>query len=146
MRDGYFRQRNLRYQVYGLSIKNIFYDGNVIRCLAERKIENGTHSVYGCKNFELKNNIWQEVPLDAILVWNEANIAALNQLMFKKISELKNDPMDCSNPNQLMERVRNLFYKLPEGLQFLMPRSDDSTQNFVPILLTWAELKPFLIF
>jgi hypothetical protein len=64
--------------------------------------------------------------------------------MFKKISVLKNDPIDCSNPEKLMERVRNLFYKLPEGLQFLMPRHDNSSPDFVPILFTWAELKPFL--
>jgi hypothetical protein len=66
--------------------------------------------------------------------------------MFQKISALKNQAMDCGNPTQYMQKVKHLFYKLPDGLEFLMPRNNNSNNSgdFVPIKFTWAELQPFL--
>ncbi|MEO0044268.1 MAG: hypothetical protein RL329_3716 [Bacteroidota bacterium] len=127
----------------GVQIRQIFYGHQMIRYLVERT---AAYPYYHCENFEFKNNIWQKLPLDAILVWNEANEAALNQLMFQKISALKNQAMDCGNPTQYMQKVKHLFYKLPDGLEFLMPRNNNSNNSgdFVPIKFTWAELQPFL--
>jgi WG containing repeat len=96
-----------------------------------------------CYNFKLKNNIWSDTPLTEILLWNEANETALNQLMLKKISELKHQSIDCGDPTAYMKRVQNEFYILPEGLQFFMPLTAGGNSN-VPILFSWAELKPFL--
>jgi hypothetical protein len=100
-----------------------------------------------CENFKLKNNILEKRKITDILIWNEATQKALNQLLFQKISALKNEFMDCENPEKYWERVQYRFFILPEGLQFYMPRYV-SEQRFdsesVPILLTWAELKPYL--
>ncbi len=100
-----------------------------------------------CENFKLKNNIWKKQPIDSVLIWNEATQKALNQLLFQKISALKNQSVDCGNPEKYWERVQYRFFILPEGLQFYMPRYL-SGQRFdaesIPILLTWAELKPYL--
>ncbi len=99
------------------------------------------------RNFQLKNNIWKNFLLDEILNWNSATEAALNQLLFQKISALKNEDVDCKNPQMYMQLVKNCFYVLPEGVQFWMPRNMQRSfnkSNFLPILLTWAELKPFL--
>jgi hypothetical protein len=91
-------------------------------------------------NFQFKNNIWQNTPLGAILLWNKTTESALNGLLFQKISALKNQPMDCGNPAAYMEQVKDKFYILQDGLQFFMPNRDMP----IPILLTWAELKPYL--
>jgi hypothetical protein len=94
------------------------------------------------KNLELKNNIWKEIRINDILIWNAVTQKAINQLLFDKIGALKNQQMDCGNPEKYWEKVQNQFFILFEGLQFYMPRSNDSEEN-IPILLTWAELKPF---
>jgi hypothetical protein len=97
-------------------------------------------------NFCFKNNIWQDTKLEAILLWNKATETALNQLLIQKISALKNQAMDCGNPNTYMERVKTKFYMVEAGLQFFMPRyTYDDSDNTLPILLTWAELKPYLL-
>jgi hypothetical protein len=97
-------------------------------------------------NFKLKDNIWQNVPLESILVLNDANETLLNQLLFQKIGLLKNEKMDCGDPTRYLQKVKTRFYSSPEGLQFFMPRYDnyDAFNDCIPILLTWAELKPFL--
>jgi WG containing repeat len=101
-----------------------------------------------CKNFKFKNNVLAECRITDILIWNEVTQKALNQLLFQKISVLKNEPMDCGNPEKYWESVQNRFFILPEGLQFYMPRYAQR-QRFdkesIPILLTWAELKPYLL-
>jgi WG containing repeat len=100
------------------------------------------------KNVRLQNNIWEDTPLEALLNWDRATQTALNQLLIQKISALKNEHMDCSNPQMYLSLVKNHFFILDDGLQFWMPRypknSFTQLSNSVPILMTWAELKPFL--
>jgi hypothetical protein len=100
-----------------------------------------TGTEYKCNNYQLENNIWKNKPLSDILVLNEPNRAAVNQLLMNKIGALKNQAIDCSNPAAYLKTVENCFHLLPEGLNFFF--KDRYTQK-VPILLTWAELKPFL--
>jgi hypothetical protein len=57
----------------------------------------------------------------------------------------KNSSMDCGNPETYWQRVKGRFYVRPEGLLMFLSRYDFwEDENPIPILLTWAELKPFL--
>jgi hypothetical protein len=63
----------------------------------------------------------------------------------ERVAALKNQAIDCSNPAAYLKKVENRFQFLPEGLKFFF--SAGSAYHFddkIPILLTWAELKPFL--
>jgi WG containing repeat len=113
---------------------------------SEHTINGFSSNIYNFYNFKLQNNIWEEVYLDNFLLLNDANVVALNQIMFQKIRNLKNKEMDCGNPSEYMKRVENQFQILSGGIQFLMPtNTNNDLWEFVEILFTWEELKAFLV-
>jgi hypothetical protein len=64
---------------------------------------------------------------------------------------LKNEDIDCSNSSVFFEETKFLFFITDEGLVFYLSRDikegwyQNERWNRVPLLLTWEELKPFLI-
>lgn len=100
----------------------------------------GMGSNYGAHNFKMENNIWQKHYLESILFLTESNKSALNKLLIKKLSEIKNENIDCGDPSTYFQKVQNQFYILDEGLCFFMP----NLGHRIPLLFTWDELRPFL--
>jgi hypothetical protein len=94
------------------------------------------------------NNIWTEVRLCNILICNDETFKGLNALLIQKIGALKNTPIDCNNAEKYWEIVEYRFSILPEGMTFYFPKytsPDLSNKDSIPILMTWAELKPYLL-
>jgi WG containing repeat len=95
-------------------------------------------------------NGWENIESEDILNINADNSLKLNELLIQKIKALKNEEIDCSNPLRYFEETKNLVYLKDEGLVFYLFRNiqEDShfkdRSNYVPLLLTWEELKPFL--
>jgi hypothetical protein len=101
---------------------------------------------YHCYNFVFKNNIWQNLPIESILIWNEPNIAALNQLLLAQLSLVQHENLNCGQPDKYIEKVRKRFFITDKGLQFFLPRYDnDNGSNSIPLLLNWEALKPYLL-
>jgi hypothetical protein len=114
--------------------------------LYKRTDLNNASGVYQATyNFKIKNNIWQEQPIESILFLTESNKSALNKLLIKKLGELKNQNINCGDPASYFQNVQNQFYILDEGLTFFMPRYTNSGfEQSLPLLFTWEELQPFL--
>jgi WG containing repeat len=100
---------------------------------------------YAAHNFKIKNNIWQKQHLESVLFLTESNKSALNKLLIKKLSEVKNEYIDCGDPSSYFQKVQNRFYILDEGLTFFIPKYENSDfEHSIPFTLTWDDLQPFL--
>ena len=77
---------------------------------------------------------------------NQDNVFKLTTLMQQKIRKLVDKEIDCSDPTSFVERTRNAFLVHSEGISFYFSSEkgedgDDGRVYYVPILLTWGELK-----
>ena len=103
-------------------------------------------------NIAKNENGWQNVELTDFLVINRDNSLILNDLLMQKIKQLKNENIDCSNPTVYFEQTKNKFFIKNEGIEFYIPRQNNEMNQadydgfgHANLLLTWAELKPFLV-
>ena len=67
--------------------------------------------------------------------------------MREKLKKLANQEIDCGESSSFVERTQNAFLCHSEGISFYFT-SDKSDAgygefHYVPILLTWGELKAF---
>ena len=91
---------------------------------------------------------WKRQQLSDILILNRDNILKINALMTEKLRQLADKSIDCGESSSFIERTQNTFLTTPNGLNFYFTSNEKdpdawSLTNYVPILLTWAELKPF---
>ena len=101
------------------------------------------------KNYWLTKNGWQQKQLSDILNLSRDNILKINDLLRQKIKKLEDEEIDCGESTSFVERTRTTFLSHKEGISFYFTSigyEKDSNRRFyyVPILLTWSELKPFL--
>jgi WG containing repeat len=99
------------------------------------------------KNYWQTKTGWQPKQLSDILNLNRDNILKINDLMRQKIKQLENKDIDCGESTSFVERAENAFLAHAKGISFYFTSSKnnygDNQVSYVPILLTWAELKAF---
>jgi hypothetical protein len=96
-------------------------------------------------NFKKQNNVWIQLKLEDILVLNPAHEKAINQLITNKIAQLKQVDIECSESNQWFQKLKDIFHYSEMGLRFYLQKTKTySLHNDASILLTWAELQPYL--
>ena len=96
------------------------------------------------KNFEQTKIGWQEKRFFDILNLSKDNIIKINDLMRGKIKKLADAEIDCGESSSFVERTQNTFLAHAEGISFYFTSEMKSRNfHFVPILLTWGELKGF---
>lgn len=87
---------------------------------------------------------WELRQLSDILNLSRDNVIQLNNLMREKLRKLENKEIDCGESSSFVERVTSTFLTHTKGLSFYFTYGGDSGSfSYVPITLTWAELKPF---
>ena len=91
---------------------------------------------------------WERQQLSDILILNRDNILKINALMTEKLRQLADKSIDCGESTSFIERTRNTFLTTPTGLNFYFTSNERDVQawnltNYIPIHLTWSELKPF---
>ena len=91
---------------------------------------------------------WKRQQLSDILILNRDNILKINALITEKLRQLADKSIDCGESTAFVERTQNTFLTTPTGLNFYFTSNGRdpeawSLTNYVPIHLTWAELKAF---
>ncbi len=135
-----------------LMLFNLFVDSNR---LAFSILKDTTDkAVY--YNFEKKNGAWHPLSTNALFDLHPDNTRKINDLLAQKIKNLKEADIDCGTSSSFWERAQNNYLAHKDGIVFYFltkPNERDMYQQFqninfektfVPILITWAELKPFL--
>ena len=100
------------------------------------------------KNYWYTKSGWQTQQLSDILSLSRDNTIKINNLMRQKLRALNDKNIDCGESSSFVERTQNTFLTTPEGLSFYFTSEgfeEGATGSFhyVPIHLTWAELKAF---
>ena len=96
------------------------------------------------RNYGKTKTGWQQWQLSDILNLNRDNTLKINVLMQQKLRQLSNNEIDCGDSSSFVERVRATFLTNSEGILFYFKSPHgDNYFNYVPILLTWAELQAF---
>jgi hypothetical protein len=89
--------------------------------------------------------MWQRIDLKDILDLNGFNMNYFIQLFSKKLSLLKDQDMDCSNPNVYLKLVQKTFLVLETGIQLHIARKNRYEEpTSIPLTMSWDELKPIL--
>ena len=97
------------------------------------------------KNYWQTKTGWQQKQLSDILNLTRDNVIQLNNLIREKLRKLENEEIDCGESTSFIERTRSAFLTHREGISFYFTSENNSGRfDYVPILLKWAELKPFL--
>ena len=97
------------------------------------------------KNYWQTKTGWQTKQLSDILNLSRDNIIKINDLLRQKIKQLENTEIDCGESSSFVERTRNSFLSHAKGISFYFTADSENGQfHYVPIMLTWAELKGFL--
>ena len=96
------------------------------------------------KNYGKTKTGWQQQKLSDILNLSTDNKLKINVLMQLKLRQLSNKEIDCGDSSSFVERVRETFLTNSKGILFYFKSPHgDNYFNYVPILLTWAELQAF---
>lgn len=107
-------------------------------------------------NFKKENGIWKRLRTSDIINQTPENNAKINDLLIQKIRQLKDKDIDCGTSSSFWERGQTRYLTHKNGMVFYFTLKShrpintfyfDKTpfeQFFVPIEVTWAELKPFL--
>ena len=101
------------------------------------------------KNYWRTKTGWQTKRLSDILNLNRDNVLKINGLMREKLRKLEDKDIDCGESTSFVERTQNTFLSHAKGISFYFTsdkrdEEDYSAFHYVPVLLTWSELKPFL--
>jgi WG containing repeat len=94
-------------------------------------------------NFHYRNNRWNEVTINDILMIQGEKRWLFNDLLTKKVKALKDEEIDCSNASAFIAQVENRFMLKKEGIDFCF-ESNKNRQNFVVVSFSWAELVGYL--
>lgn len=94
-------------------------------------------------NFHFKNNRWNEVTINDVLMIQGEKRWLFNDLLTKKVKALKDEEIDCSNASAFIVQVENRFMLKKEGIDFCF-ESNKNRNEFVVVPFTWAELQPYL--
>ena len=134
--------------LYDLFVDNQYIAFSVLKDTA------GFTTVY--HNFKKKDNAWYPLSTNDLFNLNSDNAFKINDLLTQKIKQLTDKDIDCGTSDSFWQRAQNQYLVRHEGVVFYFTtkqKAGVSTLNFnsfnfektfVPILLTWAELKPFL--
>jgi hypothetical protein len=107
-------------------------------------------------NFQKKNNQWIPLSTYDLFDLKPDNIIGLNQLLIQKITQLKDKDIDCGTYSSFWERSDHHYLVKKEGLVFYFTTKSfqknkyrnsyqyNLDQVFVPVEISWAELKPYL--
>ena len=125
------------------TLRYLFADSNYISFTLVS--DSAAKSIF--KNYWQTKRGWQVQQLADILNLSRDNIIKINNLMREKLKKLANQEIDCGESSSFVERTQNAFLCHSEGISFYFT-SDKSDAgygefHYVPILLTWAELKAF---
>ena len=100
------------------------------------------------KNYIHTKKGWAAQELSDILNLSRDNTIKINDLLREKLKKLEDKEIDCGESASFVERTQNAFLVHAKGISFYFSSnkydssSDDNTSfHYVPILLTWGELK-----
>ena len=100
------------------------------------------------KNYIHTQKGWAAQELSDILNLSRDNTIKINDLLREKLKKLEDKEIDCGESASFVERTQNAFLAHAKGISFYFSSnkydssSDDNTSfHYVPILLTWGELK-----
>ena len=101
------------------------------------------------KNYVKTKTGWEAKRLSDILNLSKDNILKINNLMREKLKKLDDKDIDCGESTSFVERTQNTFLAHAKGISFCFVSGKKDLETFrpfhyVPVLLTWAELKAFL--
>ena len=71
------------------------------------------------------------------------NSLKINTLLSKKIKQIRDHVIDCTDTTSFLARSEHTFLLSTEGVVFYFQDVIQS-ERIVPILLTWTELQSFL--
>jgi WG containing repeat len=94
-------------------------------------------------NFHYKNNRWNEVTINDVLMIQGEKRWLFNDLLTRKVKALKDEEIDCSNASAFIAQVENRFMLKKEGIDFCF-QSNKNGDDFVVVSFSWAELQPYL--
>ena len=96
------------------------------------------------KNYERTKLGWEPKQLSDILNLSRDNTIKINDLLRDKIKKMADTEIDCGESSSFVERTRNAFLSDTKGLSFYFTSKNEYEEfHYVPVLLTWAELKAF---
>ena len=126
------------------TLRYLFADSNYISFTLVS--DSAAKSIF--KNYWQTKRGWQPQQLSDILNLSRDNIIKINNLMREKLKKLDNQEIDCGESSSFVERTQNAFLCHAEGISFYF--TSDKSENggygefhYVPILLTWGELRAF---
>ena len=101
------------------------------------------------KNYVKTKTGWQTKRLSDILNLSRDNIVKINNLMREKLKKLEDKDIDCGESTAFIERTQNTFLAHAKGISFCFTSDKKDAGgygafHYVPVLLTWEELKAFL--
>jgi WG containing repeat len=96
-------------------------------------------------NFYRQKGRWEDLKINDLLTIQGEKRSLMNDLLTKKIKQLKDAQIDCSNPAAFVATAENRWLLTQTGIDFCFESSDNSSE-LVIVALTWAELTPFLKF
>ena len=101
------------------------------------------------KNYWKTKTDWETKRLSDILNLSRDNLLKINDLMREKLKKLEGKDIDCGESTSFIERTQNTFLAHAKGISFCFTSDKKDAGgyrafHYVPVLLTWAELKAFL--
>jgi WG containing repeat len=98
-----------------------------------------------CSNYFSNNGKWEKIQsvFDDILDNQSSTAQKLNGMLLNKIQQLKNEDVDCTNPNAFVDKVKENFFIEKNGIRFLLSRKNNyyNSWNHIPFFFTWQELE-----
>ena len=107
-------------------------------------------------NFKKEQGVWKRLVTSDFINQTPDNTQRINDLLIQKIRQLKDKDIDCGTSSSFWERGQTRYLTNKNGMIFYFTLKShkpinsfyfDKTpfeQFFVPIEVSWAELKPFL--
>ncbi len=107
-------------------------------------------------NYRKEKGNWRKINAADVFNLTPENTLKINDLLVQKIRQLTDKDIDCGTSASFWERAKFHFLIKPKGIIFYFNTKVDNPKRrdgfyqiefekfFVPIEISWAELKPFL--
>jgi hypothetical protein len=95
-------------------------------------------------NFYHQNNRWTEIQATDFWKTDADSRNQFYNLLVKKIRQLKDADIDCSNLTDLVDRTQSQFSVSEAGVSFSLDARQGYRFSFAVVVFSWEEVKPFL--
>lgn len=127
------------------TLSHLFADSSRISFALTK--DSAVNSIF--KNYVKTKTGWASMRLSDILDLSKDNVLKINNLMREKIKKLADEDIDCGESTAFVGRAQNTFLAHAKGISFCFTSDKKDVGSYgafhyVPVLLTWEELKAFL--